>query len=35
MIPGSATGGTVTNNGNGTSTLMVPGRPPEAIPTPR
>jgi hypothetical protein len=35
MIPGSAVGGSVMNNGNGTSTLTVPGRIPETIPTPR
>jgi hypothetical protein len=34
-IPGSAVPGTLINNGNGTSTIMVPGSPSEVVPTPR
>jgi hypothetical protein len=34
-IPGSAVPGTMFNNGNGTSTIMVPGGPSEVVPTPR
>jgi hypothetical protein len=34
-IPGSAVPGTLINNGNGTSTIMVPGSPSELVPTPR
>jgi hypothetical protein len=35
MIPGSAVPGTLMNNGNGTSTMIVPGGPPQVVPTPR
>jgi hypothetical protein len=35
MIPGSAIPGTVVNNGNGTSSVIVPGSPSELVPTPR
>jgi hypothetical protein len=35
MIPGSAIPGTLYNNGNGTSTVIIPGAPSEVIPTPR
>jgi hypothetical protein len=35
MVPGSPVNGTVLNNGNGTSTMMVPGQPSGTIPTPR
>lgn len=35
MIPGSPVPGTMFNNGNGTSTIMVPGAAPEVVPTPR
>jgi hypothetical protein len=34
-IPGSAVPGMLMNNGNGTSTIMVPGGPSEVVPTPR
>lgn len=34
-IPGSAVPGTLINNGNGTSTIMIPGSPSEVVPTPR
>jgi hypothetical protein len=34
-IPGSAVPGTLINNGNGTSTIMVPGSASEVVPTPR
>jgi hypothetical protein len=34
-IPGSAVPGMLLNNGNGTSTIMVPGGPSEVVPTPR
>jgi len=34
-IPGSAVPGTMINNGNGTSTIMVPGSPSEVVPSPR
>jgi hypothetical protein len=33
-LPGAGTG-FLENNGNGTSTLMVPGGPPQVLPTPR
>src|SRR4051794_25540644 len=35
MVPGSPTGGWLMNNGNGTSTLVVPGGVPQLVPTPR
>lgn len=35
IIPGSPVPGTMINNGNGTSTIMVPGSPSEVVPTPR
>ncbi len=35
MIPGSPVGGFVSNNGNGTSTVIVPGSVPQVVPTPR
>jgi len=35
MIPGSAVPGTVINNGNGTSSIMIPGSASEVVPTPR
>jgi hypothetical protein len=35
MIPGSAVPGTLINNGNGTSTIIVPGGPSLVAPTPR
>ncbi len=35
MIPGSPVPGTVMNNGNGTSSIMVPGAPSQLVPTPR
>ena len=35
MIPGSAVGGWVVPNGNGTSTIMIPGAPPQVVPMPR
>jgi hypothetical protein len=35
MIPGSAVPGTLMNNGNGTSTVIVPGSIPQVVPTPR
>jgi len=35
MVPGSPTGGWLMNNGNGTSTLVVPGSVPQLVPTPR
>jgi hypothetical protein len=34
-LPGSAVPGMLINNGNGTSTIMVPGSPSEVVPTPR
>jgi hypothetical protein len=34
-LPGSGGEGLLMNNGNGTSTLMVPGGPPETMATPR
>jgi hypothetical protein len=34
-LPGSAGQGLLTNNGNGTSTLIVPGGMPETLATPR
>jgi hypothetical protein len=34
-IPGSAIPGTLFNNGNGTSSIMIPGSPSEVVPTPR
>jgi hypothetical protein len=34
-LPGSAVPGTLINNGNGTSTIMIPGSPSEVVPTPR
>jgi hypothetical protein len=35
MIPGSPIPGTVFNNGNGTSSIMIPGSASELVPTPR
>lgn len=35
MIPGSPIPGMLLDNGNGTSTIMVPGSVPQVIPTPR
>ena len=35
MVPGSPTGGWLTNNGNGTSTVVIPGGVPQLVPTPR
>jgi hypothetical protein len=35
MIPGSAVGGLLMNNGNGTSTVLSPGSVPQVVPTPR
>jgi hypothetical protein len=35
MIPGSPVNGMMLNNGNGTSSIMVPGSPSEVVPTPR
>ena len=35
MIPGSPVPGMLLNNGNGTSTIMVPGGQSEVVPTPR
>lgn len=35
MIPGSAVPGMLLDNGNGTSSVMVPGGPSQLIPTPR
>jgi hypothetical protein len=35
MIPGSPVPGTLYNNGNGTSSVIIPGAPSEVIPTPR
>jgi hypothetical protein len=35
MIPGSAVPGTMLNNGNGTSTVIIPGGPSQVVPTPR
>jgi hypothetical protein len=34
-LPGSAGTGFLENNGNGVSTLIVPGGPPQVVPTPR
>lgn len=34
-LPGSAGVGLLENNGNGTSTLIVPGGPPQVVATPR
>jgi hypothetical protein len=34
-LPGSARQGFLLNNGNGTSTLIVPGGPSEVVATPR
>jgi hypothetical protein len=34
-LPGNAVTGLLENNGNGTSTLIVPGGPPQVFPTPR
>jgi hypothetical protein len=34
-LPGSAGTGFLENNGNGTSTLIVPGGPSQVVPTPR
>ncbi len=34
-IPGSPVPGMLLNNGNGTSSIMVPGGPSELVPTPR
>ena len=35
IVPGSSIPGMLLNNGNGTSTIMVPGSPSEVVPTPR
>jgi hypothetical protein len=35
MIPGPGPAGTLIDNGNGTSTIMVPGGPSQVVPTPR
>jgi hypothetical protein len=35
VIPGSPVPGTLYDNGNGTSTVVVPGGPSQVIPTPR
>lgn len=35
MIPGSPVPGMMMNNGNGTSTIMVPGSASEVVPTPK
>jgi len=35
MIPGSAAPGMLMNNGNGTSTILIPGSVPQVVPTPR
>jgi hypothetical protein len=35
MIPGSPVPGMMLNNGNGTSTIMIPGGASETVPTPR
>jgi hypothetical protein len=35
MVPGSPVNGTLMNNGNGTSSMMVPGQPSGTVPTPR
>jgi hypothetical protein len=35
IVPGSAMPGLLMNNGNGTSSLMVPGAPSQLVPTPR
>jgi hypothetical protein len=35
MIPGSGTNGTLMNNGNGTSSLMVPGQASQTVPNSR
>jgi hypothetical protein len=32
MIPGSPQNGSMANNGNGTSTMSVPGQPPQTVP---
>ena len=34
-LPGSAVPGMLINNGNGTSTIMIPGSSSEVVPTPR
>jgi hypothetical protein len=34
-IPGSAVPGMLINNGNGTSSIAIPGAPSEVVPTPR
>jgi len=35
MIPGSPVNGTLMSNGNGTSSMTVPGQLPTTVPTPR
>jgi hypothetical protein len=35
IIPGSPVNGMMMNNGNGTSSIMIPGSPSEVVPTPR
>jgi hypothetical protein len=35
VMPGSPVNGTLMNNGNGTSTMMVPGQTSGVVPTPR
>ena len=35
VIPGSPVPGTLYDNGNGTSTVVVPGGPSQVVPTPR
>jgi hypothetical protein len=35
MFPGPVPGGTLIDNGNGTSTIMVPSGPSQVVPTPR
>ena len=35
MVPGSPVNGALMNNGNGTSTMMVPGQPSGVVPTPK
>jgi hypothetical protein len=35
MVPGSPVNGTLMNNGNGTSSMTVPGQPSGVVPTPK
>jgi hypothetical protein len=35
MVPGSPVNGTLMNNGNGTSSMMVPGQASQTVPAPR